>query len=77
MRVSSLIIAAAATVCLSVPSIAATVQSVQGQVSVNSGMGYHLVGSGAFAGPGAIVMASPSGSAEIVYRDGCVSFVVI
>lgn len=72
MRVSTLMLAAVATLCLSVPSLAATVQSVQGQVSVNAGTGYQLVRSGAAASPGAIVMANPGGSAQIVYPDGCV-----
>lgn len=68
----SFAIALAATVCLSLPSFAATVQSVQGQVSVNRGAGYQPARSGAPAKPGDVVMASPGGSAQVAYPDGCV-----
>lgn len=71
MRLSSFVIAAAATLCLGAPSFAATIQAVRGPVSVNDGGGYHRVNSGAVANPGVIVMASPGGSAQVVYSDRC------
>lgn len=72
MRVLLAAVALGATVCLSAPSLAATVRAVQGDVRVNTGQGYRLVQSGATANPGAIVAAQSGGRAQVVYPDGCV-----
>lgn len=50
---------------------AATITSVTGGVSLSHGDGFKRVSSGASAHAGDTVMAGPSGSAEIVYDDGC------
>lgn len=71
MRLSTLAVAFATTVCLSLPSHAATLQSVAGQVSINSGAGYKPAGSGSKAKVGDVVMASPGARAQLVYADGC------
>jgi hypothetical protein len=57
---------------LSLPALAASVDSIQGQVSVNRGNGYQRVAASTEAKAGDQVMASPAGSANIVYADGCV-----
>lgn len=71
MHMRSLGLALAAIVCLGLPSQAATVQSVQGKVSINRGGGFQPVAASAQAGPGDVVTASPGGSAQVVYGDGC------
>lgn len=70
MRLRALVIA---FVC-SFPSCgyAATVQDVTDVVSLNKGNGFKKIGSGAPASPGDAVMASATGSAIIVYDNGCV-----
>jgi hypothetical protein len=52
-------------------AIAATLDSVQGTVQVNSGAGFHKVTGAAQVAPGASVMADPGASAQIRYSDGC------
>jgi len=63
--------ASAFCVVLSSGASAATVNPFREKVSINRGNGYAPVGGGTIASPGDMVMASPSGSAEIVYEDGC------
>jgi len=72
MRALPTIIAAlAASVSLSLPSFAATLRSVSGQVLINRGTGYKPVTTGAEAKTGDVVMARPGASAQLVYADGC------
>jgi hypothetical protein len=52
-------------------AIAATLDSVQGTVQVNSGAGFHKVAGAAQVAPGASIMAGPGSSAQILYSDGC------
>jgi hypothetical protein len=50
---------------------AATVQSVQGQVSVNQGQGFHQINGAVELKAGDSVIVSPGGSATVSYADGC------
>ena len=50
---------------------AATVTTVTGKVSINRGSGFAPISSETTANPGDRVMAGPSGSAEIIYENGC------
>jgi hypothetical protein len=50
---------------------AATVEVVQGKVSVNQGQGYKQVAAASAVSPGDQVMAAPDGRGRIVYADGC------
>jgi hypothetical protein len=52
-------------------AIAATLDSIQGTVQVNSGAGFHKVAKPAQVAPGASIMADPGASAQILYSDGC------
>ena len=57
-------------VCL--PAMAAaTVQIVQGKVSVNQGQGYKQIAAASAVSTGDKVMAAPGGRGRIVYADGC------
>ncbi len=71
MRIPAIAVALATATCLSVPSNAATLQSVTGEVLINSGAGYRPVTSGSEAKVGNIVMASPGARAWLVYPDKC------
>lgn len=51
--------------------MAATLESVQGQVAVNSGTGFKQARSGAQANEGDQVMTGPDSSTVLVFRDGC------
>ena len=53
------------------PAAAATVESVKGKVLINRGEGFQPVTSGTQANPGDRLMASPRGSAKLVYSDRC------
>jgi hypothetical protein len=53
-------------------SFAATVNTVQGKISVNRGTGFKPVSGGTGAAPGDKVMAGPNSSGQIVYDSGCV-----
>jgi hypothetical protein len=53
------------------PSLAATVEPVQGALSINHGQGFEPVGSPMAAKAGDSVMVSPGGAATVVYDDGC------
>ena len=55
----------------SVPSSAATVDSVRGQVSINRGDGFRRATGTIQANIGDSVMVSPKGKARVVYPDGC------
>jgi len=52
-------------------SWAATVEPVQGDLSVNQGQGFQKVGGRIDAREGDSVMVSPNGSATVSYADGC------
>ena len=56
-------------ICL--PAMAATVEIVQGQVSVNQGQGYKQITAASAVSAGDQVMAAPGGRGRIVYADGC------
>src|SRR5262249_58531451 len=66
-RVSAFIIGS--LICL--PAMAATVEIVQGQVSVNQGQGYKQITAASAVSAGDQVMAAPSSRGRIVYDDGC------
>jgi hypothetical protein len=53
------------------PSMAATVTAVEGQVSINRGNGFQQVTGAAQAEVGDLVMVGPNGTAQIVYSDDC------
>jgi hypothetical protein len=65
------ICAAIAGFLVSTAAIAATLDSVQGTVRVNSGAGFHKVSGTAQVAAGASIMADPGSSAQILYSDGC------
>jgi hypothetical protein len=52
-------------------SWAATVEPVQGNLSVNQGQGFQPVNSRVNANVGDSVMVSPGGAAAVTYADGC------
>jgi hypothetical protein len=53
------------------PAVAATVEVLQGQVSVNQGHGYKHIAAASAVSTGDQVMAAPGGRGRIVYADGC------
>jgi hypothetical protein len=57
---------------VSLPALAATVEVVEGQVSINRGHGFQQVAGTADAYASDSVMANPGGRGKIVYPDGCV-----
>lgn len=59
------------TAFVSSHSFAATVDQLQGTVSVNRGSGYLRINVPAILVEGNSVMAGPANSAEIVYENGC------
>jgi hypothetical protein len=63
--------AAIAAFSFDASAIAATLDSVQGTVQVNTGAGFHKVAGAAQVAPGTSVMADPGASAQILYSDGC------
>jgi hypothetical protein len=71
MRIALLIIGVLASLAVIPWAYAATVNATQGQVLLNLGQGYKQVTGSSEAGPGAIVVANPGGSAQVVYSDGC------
>jgi hypothetical protein len=71
MRITLTSIAVALGVLVAAPSLAATVTSVKGDVSVNRGSGFQRVEGSVQANAGDFVMAGPGGSGQIVYADGC------
>ncbi len=56
----------------STSSIAASVEVVQGKVSLNRGGGYAQFSGVTQAKAGDLVMASAGGRARVVYGDGCI-----
>jgi hypothetical protein len=56
---------------ISSPTLAATVEVLQGQVSVNQGQGYKQVAAASAVSTGDQVMAAPGSRGKIVYADGC------
>ena len=59
-------------VLISVPSFAATVEPVRGQVSINRGDGiFRPISRTLQATIGDLVIVSPNGVARIIYPDGC------
>src|SRR5262249_641925 len=65
------VFSAMAALLLSNPTLAATVTAQQGQVLVNSGMGFQRVTGAVRADAGATVVANPGGMGKVVYPDGC------
>jgi hypothetical protein len=57
------------------PSLAATVESIHGEVLVNRGTGFQRVSGVVHVNPGDTVMVSPGGKARVIYADGCPDFV--
>jgi hypothetical protein len=60
-----------ASVVYATEASAATIGSVEGEVSINRGQGYSRVAPSANANVGDMVMAGPNSSAQITYPDGC------
>jgi len=56
---------------ISSPTLAATVEVLQGQVSINQGQGYKQVAAASDVSTGDQVMAAPGSRGKIVYADGC------
>jgi hypothetical protein len=57
---------------MSSSALAASVEVVQGQVSLNRGAGYARVSGLTKAKAGDMVMASPNGRARVAYGNGCI-----
>lgn len=53
------------------PCVAATVQPLQGTLSINHGQGFEPVNGQLTAQVGDFVMVAPGGAATVVYDDGC------
>ena len=51
--------------------LAATIEPVKGNLSINHGQGFEKVNGRVSAGVGDAVMVSPNGSAVVAYPDGC------
>ncbi len=60
-------------VTLSLPASAATLASVQGQVLINHGNGFQRAETGVETHEGDLIVASPGGSAKLIYPGGCVT----
>lgn len=71
MRIVPVLSVLVASVSLSVASFAATVSPIEGQLSISSGQGYRSVTGPTPGAAGDVIIASPGGSGEIVYDDGC------
>jgi hypothetical protein len=76
MRLVSVVSALVCALAVCNVASAATVDAVQGKVSVNSGNGFKPVPNGAVVKSGDRVMASPGGSAVVNYSNGCFSNVL-
>ena len=57
---------------MSSSALAASVEVVQGQVSLNRGAGYTRISGLTKAKAGDMVMASPNGRARVAYGNGCI-----
>lgn len=71
MRVILCAMAVGLGLLASVESWAATVEPVQGDLSLNQGQGFQRVDGRIDAKVGDSVMVSPDGAATVVYPDGC------
>jgi hypothetical protein len=71
MRIKDVSLALVLGFFLGSPSWGATIDSVKGDVLINQGSGFRTVSGTAQAKVGDKVMASPGGSARVVYGDGC------
>jgi hypothetical protein len=71
MRIALLMVVGLSSMVVASWAHAATVNATQGQVLLNLGQGYRQVTGSSEAGPGAIVVVNPGGSAQVVYPDGC------
>jgi hypothetical protein len=58
-------------IALNTAAFAATVNSIEGPLQVNTGSGFHQVSGTTQVAPGGSVMVGPRGKAEILYSDGC------
>jgi hypothetical protein len=72
MRRLLLIPAFISGLCFVSSALAATLEPVRGQVSINHGDGFQRVAGTVEARVGDLVMAGKGGSAKLVYSDGCV-----
>ncbi len=72
MKLAATIAAVLSYAALSCAASAATVTSVQGNVSINRGAGYAPVNSGTGAASGDKVMAAKNSVGQIAYDNGCV-----
>ena len=70
MRIALMFLGVLSSLAVSSSGYAATVNATQGQVLLNQGQGYKQVAGSSEAGPGAIVVANPGSSAQVVYPDG-------
>ena len=71
MRLLSLLPALAVGLLVSSSAFAASLEAVRGEVSINRGEGFKRVTGPTEARAGDLLMASPGGSAKLVYSDGC------
>ena len=71
MRLLSLLPALAVGLFVSSSAFAASLEAVRGEVSINRGEGFKRVTGPTEARAGDLLMASPGGSAKLVYSDGC------
>jgi hypothetical protein len=71
MRIALMFLGVLSSLAVSSSAYSATVNATQGQVLLNQGQGYKQVAGSREAGPGAIVVANPGSSAQVVYPDGC------
>ena len=61
----------AVLVSCSVQCFSASVAPVKGQLSINAGAGFKNIKATTSVKAGDMIMAGPSGKAELVYDDGC------
>ena len=71
MRIVRFAAAVMAASVFSASAMAASVDVVQGQVSINRGAGYTRISGVTQAKAGDMVMASPNGRARVAYGNGC------
>ena len=57
---------------LAAPALGASVQSIQGEISINRGDGFRAVTAPIQTRAGDLVRASRGSRAKVVYKDGCV-----
>jgi hypothetical protein len=70
-RLTSLVLGFCIGSLICLPAMAATVEIVQGQMSVNQGQGYKKIMAASAVSAGDQVMAAPNSRGRIVYADGC------